>query len=339
MRVMLVHPGAPFATADVADGYAAGLRACGVDLIDCALDRYIAFVALGVHHAQLQGEMGEANIMSLATAFVAQRALIEWPDLLIAIGGTNVHRGTAAALTRQGLRTALVLVDSPYLLEVEARLAGAYTYVTTNERRAVDTLRDAVGHDRVRYLPTAYHPARHTPDGPTLDTTYDVSFIGSLFPERRALFDAVDWGGLRVSIGGLELGAALADRRVYDNAGVAQLYRSTRVNLNHHRTTMVNGDGRTLPPGAAESLGPRAYEIAACGGFQLLPDDRAEARDVFGDSLATYRAGDAADLAAQARYWLRHDGARERRAREQHAAVQGHSYTDRARALLEWVTP
>lgn len=332
MRVMLVHPGVSWSTGDVAEGYAAGLRALGMDLIDCPLDRYVRFCALGVEAAG--GALAGANVLALAGAFVAQQALIEWPDLFIAVGATNLHRGTAAALTRAGLTTVAVLLDSPYLLDVEAQLASAYTAVTTNERRAVDALRDAVGHDRVRYLPTAYHPARHTPDGPRLDAPVDVAFIGSLFPERRALFDGADLRGLKTVIGGLELDTAVP--RAFENAGLAALYRTARVNLNHHRTTMINGDGRTLPAGAAESMGPRAYEIAACGGFQLMDDARREAREVFGPSLVTYRAGDANDLTRQARRWLAMDGARERMATEQHAAVQGHSYTDRARVLLEW---
>jgi hypothetical protein len=332
VRVMLVHPGVPWSTGDVAEGYAAGLRALGMDLIDCPLDRYVHFCALGVQAAG--AALADANTIALAGAFVAQQALIEWPDLLVAVGATNLHRGTAAALTRAGLKTVAVLLDSPYLLDVEAQLASAYTYVTTNERRAVGALRDAVGHDRVRYLPTAYHPARHTPDGPRLDAPVDVAFIGSLFPERRALFDGADLAGLKTIIGGLELDGAAP--QAFENAGLAALYRTARVNLNHHRTTMINGDGRTLPPGAAESMGPRAYEIAACGGFQLMDDARPEAREVFGPALITYRAGDADDLTRQARRWLAMDGARERMATEQHAAIQGHSYTDRARALMEW---
>lgn len=335
MRVMLVHPGAPFATADVYDGYAAGLTALGVDLITCRLDNYIQFVDLAIKEA------GDAlinpNTIALAGAFVAQRALIEWPDLLVVIGATNMHRGTIQALTRAGLRTVAVLIDSPYLLDVEAGVASAYAYVTTNERQSVASLIDAVGHSRVRYLPTAYNPTRHTPDGPTLEPC-DVAFIGSIFPERRALFDAADFSGLRCVIGGLELNVPMDKRKVYHNDGVASLYRSARVNLNHHRTTMVNGDGRTLPPGAAESLGPRAYEIAACGGFQLVDDARPEARDVFGDALATYRAGDGVDLARQTRYWLANDARRERVQRAQHEAVQGHSYTERASVLLEWAS-
>ena len=38
MRVMVVHPGASFSTADVYDGLIVGLRAHGVNLIEGRLD-------------------------------------------------------------------------------------------------------------------------------------------------------------------------------------------------------------------------------------------------------------------------------------------------------------
>jgi spore maturation protein CgeB len=74
--------------------------------------------------------------------------------------------------------------------------------------------------------------------------------------------------------------------------------------------------------------------VPACGGF-LLSDPRPELLDLFGEHAATYRASDPDDLARQVRYWLAHPDRREAAARGQHEAVQGHSYADRARVLLE----
>lgn len=330
MRILLIHPGAPFSTSDVYDGYLAGLRALGVDVEECRLDRYLQFVGLTVAHAGLAA----ANGIALAGAFVAQQALIAWPDLVVAVGATNLHRGTAAALTRAGLRTVAVLLDSPYLLDIEAKLASAYAHVTTNERTAVPALIDAVGHGRVTYLPTAYHPAAHTPAVDPWGTPFDVAFIGSLFAERRALFDGAGLDDLRRCVGGFDPSAET--RGYIDNATAARVARASRVNVNPHRTTMWHGDGRACV--GAESLGPRAYELAALGAFQLMSDDRPEAREVFGASLATYRAGDADDLGRQVRRWLADDARREAMAAGQRIAVVGrHSYTERARSLLEWV--
>jgi spore maturation protein CgeB len=125
-----------------------------------------------------------------------------------------------------------------------------------------------------------------------------------------------------------------AVKTVIPNQDVAALYRGAKVNLNHHRTTTMHGSGAHIPVGSAESLGPRAYEIAACGGFQLMDDSRKEAGDIFGDALATYKAGDPADLVAQARYWVEHPAERAMMARAQREAVAPHSWHARAADLL-----
>jgi len=82
----------------------------------------------------------------------------------------------------------------------------------------------------------------------------------------------------------------------------------------------------------AQSLGPRAYEIAACGAFQLCDDKRTELWSVFGDSVATY--SDADDLRDQVTYYLKHDRERQEMAQEARARVEGCTFQDRAREIV-----
>jgi spore maturation protein CgeB len=114
----------------------------------------------------------------------------------------------------------------------------------------------------------------------------------------------------------------------------AALYRAAAVNVNHHRTTMMHGSGQHIAPGSAESLGPRAYEIAACGGFQVMDDSRAEAAEVFGDALVTYGAGDPDDLHRVVEHYLQRPAKRQRLAEAQRAAVAPHHWGARARQIL-----
>jgi len=82
---------------------------------------------------------------------------------------------------------------------------------------------------------------------------------------------------------------------------------------------------------AGWSLGPRAYEIAACGAFQLS-DERPELREIFGDAVATYVDG--ADLRRKVDYYLTHEGEREEMALEALDLVQSCSFEDRAEQIL-----
>ena len=337
MRVMAVHPGASFSTADVYDGLIVGLRAHGVELIEGRLDTilswYAGLIQGGVEQGVLAADTflldGRLNRSALASAHITRAALMHRPDWLIVVSGHNYNAYDAQALRKAGIRVALICTESPYWMDVEPYMASFYDVVFTNERTAVAAFK----HERCHYLPHAYNPAIHSPALPASGNA-DVFFCGSLFDERRTLFDAADWSGIAFTKRGYHLDTGIPD--LLPNMEVARAYRGAKVSLNHHRTTTMHGSGGHITK--AESLGPRAYEIAACGAFQLMDDSRQEARDVFGDSLATYRAGDSADLERQVRYWLAHERERAELARAQCAAVQGHSWTARAAQILKVLT-
>ena len=82
----------------------------------------------------------------------------------------------------------------------------------------------------------------------------------------------------------------------------------------------------------AYSLGPRAYEIAACGAFQLCDDQRPELHDIFNGSIPTYK--DAADLQDKIGYYLAHDAEREALRAESLKRVQACSFVERARDIV-----
>lgn len=338
MRIYVIHPGAPFSTSDVYDGLVAGLRAQdGVDLYEGRLDSIFTWYELawraGIDQHLFHTPHPDAGRGARwASAHITQHILDVWPDLVIAVSGGNYHTKDALALKRCGIRTAVLLTESPYFLDTESLIARAYTMAFTHERAAVDHIRRA--QPRTTYLPHAYHPQIHTagiPPDPA--KVCDACFIGSVFAERAALFDGVDWDGLTFVRRGYELQADTRD--IVANIEVADYYRSARINLNPHRTTTMHGSGQHIAYGEAESLNPRAYEIAACGGFQLMDDSRPERFDVFGDFAPVYRAGDSADLEEKIRMWLGKPDRREETARAMHAAVQPHSWVQRAAQLVE----
>lgn len=332
MRIMVVHPGAAWSTADVYTGLCAGLQANGVSLIEGRLDTilnwYGSLVKQGVGDGVLAADAlllgGDLNRSALVSAHITRAALLHRPDWVIVVSGHNFNAHDAQALRRAGLKIALVCTESPYWMDVEPKIAQFYDVVFTNERSAVK----AFNHPRCHYLPHAYNPAVHTADGPKGPPS-DVVFVGSLFDERRALFNAVDWTGVDFVLRGHFIDAV----DIVDNSATAAYYRSAKISLNHHRTTTMHGSGKHIA--RAESLGPRAYEIAACGGFMLCDNSRPEIFDVFGDTVPMYEAGDAADLEHSIRYWLRFDEARARWANEQHEAVKPHSWIARAKQILE----
>jgi spore maturation protein CgeB len=329
VRIYVIHPGAQHSTSDVYDGLVAGLRAVdGVDLYEGRIDTILSWYTNALIAGQRAGVFDPTatvfNRQRMASAHITQHILEAWPDYVISVSGHNYHLKDADALRTVGIKTAVVLTESPYFGPLELEIRQHYDVAFTNERRSAKAL-DA------HYLPHAYNPEVHTPDGPKAHAA-DVVFIGSWFDERRDLFNGVDWTGIDFVWRGHDLSDTATD--VVPNAEAAAYYRSTKISLNQHRTTTSHGSGQHIRPDEAESLGPRAYEIPACGGFMLCDDSREELWDVYGEWAATYRANDSADLERQVKHWLAHPDRREETARAMRDAVRAHSWVNRAKQVL-----
>lgn len=352
MQILVIHPGDSFATADVYDGLCDGLRVHGVNVIearlDTGLDVFSTAVKLMRDYGYPSPPWAQDVLALVASRIISQAAWLQ-PAAAIAVTGLKLHYSVPLTLRKLSIPTALLCTESPYS-DVERQIAPLYDHVFTHERAAIALFGS---HPSLHYLPHAYHPARHTLGPAELEKACDVYFVGTAFPERRALFDGVDWRGIQRVIHGsmwhmapnalptpdaLANGAVDPWQGVTPNGEAAQWYRSTAICLNHHRTTMEYGSGGRIDPATAQSLGPRAFEIAACGGFQLCDDSRAELRALFGDAVPTYRADDPVDLERQIRWWLARPDERARLAAQQHQAVQGHSWHARAAQILEVLT-
>lgn len=341
MKVLLIHPAHGFATADVYTGVLAGLRANGVEVVEYRLD-----VWLDTAHIMVEAVKTARQAMPLLPlpdeyAVGAQAAIgyAIWKECthVLVVTGQHVHMSVPLTLRKAGLTTALLCTESPYLtVKRERHDAQLYDVVFTHERLALPLFQ----HRNVHYLPHAYNADVHRPGPSEAGYTSDVFFVGTGFDERQQMFGAVDWTGVDFRcLGALWHGHADAQHLLIDllpNTEAAKWYRGAKVNLNHHRTTADWSDASQIST-VAESLGPRAYEIAACGGFQLCDDSRAEWGGVFRDAYPTetsYQAGDPESLERSIRYWLDHDGRREEAALLQHAAVQSHTWQQRARDLI-----
>jgi len=173
-----------------------------------------------------------------------------------------------------------------------------------------------------------------------------VFFCGTGFPERTELFEEVEWGGVDFRLFGnhWDIGpnhALFLNYRpgTLDNEEVVKWYSNSKISLNSHRLSKMGDFLERVPGGAkiakAWSLGPRAYEIAACGGFQLCDDHRPELKEVFGDTVATYPWGDAVALQDRIAYYLEHEEERKEMARAARERVEPCIFVNRAKDAIK----
>lgn len=355
MRILVCHPGHSFSTIDVYDGLCAGLELAGATVIPFDWERPLRVLGTILSGAIASGTVAPDKAEHfrsftswLAAADAISVAVDQEVDAVIVVNGTLFPLSRARLLQKLNIPVACFGTEAPYFLRLEQELSRHYTHWFTNEKKCVD----AFGDTPTFYLPHAYNPNVHVPAPIEEEKRCDVVFVGGGYPERKKLLEGVDWGGaILKTLGTLwhldltaELGsndAARASRyseKAIPNTETTAWHRAATISLNLHRKMMQVETGREIAPGSASSLGPRAYEIPACGGFMLIDDERPEATEVFGDSLASFRAWDSASLEREIRYWLTHPDARDRARTAQREAVLPHSWTARARYVLECIT-
>jgi len=343
MRILLVYPGHAYCTFDVAHGYECALRACGHQVRAFNYHSHLSFYQEAISHWEKRNpdfRPPDNAYLVLASERVAIEAVDFVPDVVLIVTGMALHRRAFELLYRLNLPLVLLLTESPYLDRQQAVIAekGHVVLVLANDKASVVPLREAAG-VRTEYLPHSFDSARHYPMDVGPEYRTDVFFHGTLWPERRVMLESLRCNGHRVRISGIDPHIIDLDdvdevlKNQVDNVELVRWYNGTRIALNHHRTFIgvtEQGEEKHISH-AAWSLGPRAYEIAACGVFQLCDDTRPEL-EVFGDTVATYR--DAKDLQAKVDYYLAHDDEREEMGWAAYDRVQACSFDDRAEQIL-----
>jgi hypothetical protein len=298
---MVVHPGSNISVGDVYDGLVPALRRRGHDIIEYPLsariDRYVNWLKYNYRRAKKVDREMPAPTWSDALYLAAERvvplALREQPNFILIVSGLFFHPDILILLRRAGQRIGLLCSESPYEDPQQFRILPAAQVVWTNERRSLDVLR--LGHPNTHYLPHAYDPERHNP---TIDVdedvaAHDVCFVGTGFQERVDTLASVDWSGIDLGLyGNWDLLPPRHPLRRFvrgkevPNTTTVSLYRRAKIGLNLYRTSM--GYGRdAFRVRHADSLNPRALELAACGVF-TLSDYRAEVEEVFGGAVPTF---------------------------------------------------
>lgn len=345
MHVLAIHPGSDVAIGDVYTGLVAALERQGVTVTPYALSARIDRAASWLHHlwqttgADPANRPNDADVAYQAGVGAIERALRLQVDWVFVISGMYLHPDVIIMLRRAGCRIALLLTESPYEAESEQRLLRWADVAWTNERTCVAPYRAFNGN--VHYLAHAYDPARHTPlPGPSdAVLAHDVVFVGTPFPERVELLEAIDWTGIDLGLYGFWNESIGPDSplRPYiraetvTNTEAAALYRRAKIGLNLFRSSR-NFEDHSVRISGAESLNPRSLELAACGVFQIS-EWRPEVVEVFGASVPTFR--DAAQLQDLLRFYLERAPERALLADFARERVQGRTFDERAVQVLE----
>ena len=264
----------------------------------------------------------------------------ERPDLAIVTGGDRILGPTVEALKALEIVTALWTTDPPKGRVPHLAAAPHYDHVFCQGSEFVDLLRER-GIDSARWLPVGCEPASHHPVELTEEERRlwgsDVVFVGSHYPEREALFEALADFDLALWGPGwekLRKGSPLRSRVRKAHTAPTEwikIYGASRIVLaTHYR------DPEGVVP--VHQASPRVFEALACGAF-LICDRQRDVFDLFRDGEHLAGFDDGADLAKKVLYYLAHPEERQAIARRGHEEVmRRHTYVRRIETLLAALT-
>lgn len=306
-----------------------------------APEYYSAFMALkslGVAPDRL--EYLENSFLNVVGQSVLAKVESFEPDLVLALAQAPLSRQALKRLRKEGVPTAMWFVEDSRLFTYWRAFAPFYDFFAVIQKTPfLDELAE-LGVENALYLPMAAQEDFHRPlelssvERRTFGS--DVSFLGAGYANRRVAFRRLthlnfkiwgsDWDGDTLLGKFLQRGG---ERIAPDEA--VKIFNASKINLNLHSSVRPD---ELVSKG--DFVNPRTFELACCGGFQLV-DERALLFEHFAeDELATFSSMD--DLMEKIDHFLRH--AEERAAyaaKARERTLAEHTYTHRMETLLAFI--
>ena len=339
MRILVCYPGHTISTVDVAIGWEKGLKLEGHEVYQLAYEYNVPFYGAVLEawnewnpdfHYTLNDTLWLAS-QDLVCKAVELKPL----DLVLIVNGLLVHERGYQLLNQLDVPVVVIHTEAPYNDHLVAPMLPYIDVLFINDKASLGKFREQ--NPATFYLPHSYDPERHHPPaGPSNgDHQHQVFFLGSMYEERKALFRELEEIDLGTDIE-LDIFSTSMDGRGRVTGGMmneelVMHYWGSDIVLSPNRTTKDYFE-KTQITDPAWSLGPRVYEVAACGAFQLTDDGRPELREVFGDTIPIYH--DAEELAGLIAHFTGRPVERRERAEAARERVMPCSFQNRAKEIF-----
>jgi spore maturation protein CgeB len=304
---------------------------------------YPAFSALkGLRVGTDRLDYLENSFLQVVSQAVLAKAEAFAPDLVLAMAQAPLSRQALRRLRRDGVPTAMWFVEDHEVFPYWQAFAPLYDLFAVIQKGDFPRRLAEAGQPNSIYLPMAADPSVHRPLelSPVERRRYgsELSFVGAGYPNRRLAFRQLsaydlriwgnDWDGESVLAPFLQ---RQGERIETDE--VVRIFNASAINLNLHssvRPGVLVGDG--------DFVNPRAFELAACGAFQLT-DRRGLMPELFDEGeLALF--SDMPEFLRSIEHYRAHPGERaEIAARGRRRVLAEHTYAHRMKTLLEHARP
>lgn len=272
---------------------------------------------------------GQGTISRMASENILIEAIIHDVDIVVVICGLNVHPISLWLLAQIDMPVAVVFTESPYedgSQSVWMDMSQADIPAKVDIIPFSNDLYSAKEYGW-HYLPPSFDTAIHKPSEPDPDGDCDVLMIGTGWPQRQAFLESVDWTGIRLKLFGIWPHITpesplfgCVNQLIVDNQRISGLYNAAKININLNRYSEL-----------AETPGPRQFELAGCGAFQIS-DFRPETGRIFGEYIPSFSTP--AELEATIRHYLDRPEERARLAAGALDAACGEDFDSRVSTMM-----
>ena len=263
------------------------------------------------------------------------------PDLVFALAQAPLTSEVLDRMRQFEFPTAFWFVEDFREFPYWRQVAGGYGHFFAIQKKDVFEESTPLEGIDFHYLPMACDPAVHKV---TVISNEDqrrfgaeISFVGAGYYNRHVFFQGLLDFDLKIWGTGWNSGSAVGrfvqegGRRVSTRESV-KIFNCSTININLHSSTYHKG----INP-AGDFVNPRTFEIASCGGFQLI-DSRSHLHELFepGQEIVCFESIE--DLREKIAFYLSHPEEREHIAmRAQKRAHRDHAYQKRMAQALELI--
>lgn len=262
-------------------------------------------------------------------------------DILVCLAQAPVSPKALEEIRSRGIITVMWFVEDYMRFQTWKMLAPYFDYMFMIQKGKCLTEVEAAGAGRAYYLPVACDPVVHRPISLTVDEKQrygsDISFLGAGYNNRRHVFSFL--ANRDFKIWGTEWPAMMPFTKLVQDGGrrvdpeeYVKVFNASKINLNLHSSSERDG---VEPNG--DFVNPRTFELAACGGFQLV-DERTLLGEMFeiGKEVAVFH--DSGEMIEKIDYYLAHPEERDEIVEASRQRVlRDHTYDQRLRQMLEYI--
>lgn len=286
----------------------------------------------------LAARLGERRV-HVASLYQAEKQLRHLDSGFVLVFGSVLadesdFTALAHAARQRGFRVVFWLTDDPYEFDACYKFTDFADLVFTNDRWT----RSYYRRTGVFHLPTGASKERYYRTIQRNDAAYkiDVFFCGVGFSNRQAIIDGL--GPVLARYDTVICGAEwnenasyIRNRRLTPEELVSYYHRS-RIVLNLARDHSYANDRFKITP---STPGPRTFEAAMVGAFQMIFADRPEVMDYYTLDREIVMFSSLSDFDKKVRYYLANSPDRIRIARAAQArTIRDHQYINRVDELL-----